>query len=93
MSWTGPTFRAGRWTAQMPPGEMARVLPLALWMFEAVIIGPGLSTPGPFSSRRRVRRLHRGIWRWTLAFNRRPPGSEVPMWVKYVDCSLKPGGG
>jgi hypothetical protein len=46
-----------RWTTQMPPGAMACVLPLgSWWMFEAVIIGWGLSTPGLFSGRRRIRR-------------------------------------
>src|SRR4051812_22264965 len=61
-------------------------------MLEAVIIGRGRSTPGLFSMRRRIRRLRRFSWRWTLAFTRKPPGAERTRHVKYPDCSPKPGG-
>ena len=50
------------------------------------------STPGLFSMRRRIRRLRRFNWRWTLAFTRKPPGGERSRGVKYLDCSPKPGG-
>src|SRR5512135_1048972 len=61
-------------------------------MLAAVIIGSGRSTPGWFSSRRRILRLRRASWRWTLAFTRKPPGGEQARIVKYLDCSRKPGG-
>src|SRR5205823_3325704 len=61
-------------------------------MLEAAIIGWWLSTPGLFSMRRRIRRLRRFNWRWTLAFTRKPPGGRTVEGVKYLDCSLKPGG-
>src|SRR4051794_40521212 len=61
-------------------------------MLEAVIIGRGRSTPGLFSIRRRILRLRRFNWRWTLAFTRKPPGGRTVEGVKYLDCSLKPGG-
>src|SRR5512135_994915 len=61
-------------------------------MLEAAIIGSGRSTPGWFSMRRRMRRLRRFNWRWTLAFTRKPPGVERTRGVKYLDCSRKPGG-
>src|SRR4051794_3860002 len=61
-------------------------------MLEAAIIGSGRSTPGLFSRRRRMRRLRRFNWRWTLAFTRKPPGVEQTRDVKYLDCSRKPGG-
>src|SRR3954449_12130244 len=61
-------------------------------MLEAAIIGRGRSTPGLFSIRRRILRLRRFNWRWTLAFTRRPPGGERLRGVKYLDCSPKPGG-
>src|SRR3954447_6467255 len=61
-------------------------------MLEAAIIGRGRSTPGLFSMRRRIRRLRRFSWRWTLAFTRRPPGGRTVEGVKYLDCSPKPGG-
>src|SRR5512135_1752499 len=61
-------------------------------MLEAVIIGPGRSTPGLFSSRRRILRWRRFNWRRTLAFTRKPPGGERARVVKHLDCSRKPGG-
>src|SRR5881398_2312071 len=61
-------------------------------MLEAAIIGSGHSTPGRFSLRRRIRRLRRFNWRWTLAFTRRPPGGRTVEGVKYLDCSPEPGG-
>src|SRR4051794_9913817 len=61
-------------------------------MFEAVIIGSGRSTPGLFAMRRRIRRLRRFNWRWTLAFTRKPPGGEGTRLVKYLDSSPEPGG-
>src|SRR3954454_24947282 len=61
-------------------------------MLEAAIIGWGGSTPGLFSMRRRILRLRRFSWRWTLAFTRRPPGGRTVEGVKYLDCSAKPGG-
>src|SRR5438270_7806889 len=61
-------------------------------MLEAAIIGSGRSTPGLFSIRRRILRWHRFNRRWTLAFTRKPPGGELARVVKYLDCSLKPGG-
>src|SRR5512142_1415537 len=61
-------------------------------MLAAAIIGSGRSTPGLFSMRRRMRRLRRFNWRWTLAFTRKPPGVEQTRDVKYLDCSRKPGG-
>src|SRR4051794_14173442 len=61
-------------------------------MLEAAIIGRDRSTPGLFSMRRRIRRLRRFSWLWTLAFTRRPPGGERTRLVKYLDCSPKPGG-
>src|SRR3954468_1733799 len=42
--------------------------------------------------RRRILRLRRFNWRWTLAFTRKPPGGRTVEGVKYLDCSLKPGG-
>src|SRR5262245_62771642 len=42
--------------------------------------------------RRRILRLRRFNWRWRLAFTRKPPGGERTRVVKYLDCSLKPGG-
>src|SRR4051794_21175807 len=42
--------------------------------------------------RRRIRRLRRFSWRWTLAFTRKPPGWRTVEGVKYLDCSLKPEG-
>src|SRR5947209_10537794 len=42
--------------------------------------------------RRRIRRLRRFNWRWTLAFTRRPPGGRTVEGVKYLDCSPEPGG-
>src|SRR3954470_21188017 len=61
-------------------------------MLEAVIIGVDRSTPGLFSIRRRISRLRRFNWRWTLAFTRKPPGGERLRGVKYLDCSPEPGG-
>src|SRR5512147_2214804 len=61
-------------------------------MLEAVIIGSGRSTPGLFSSRRRILRWRRFNWRRTLAFTRKPPGGEQARVVKHLDCSRKPGG-
>src|SRR3954463_2111633 len=61
-------------------------------MLEAAIIGRGRSTPGLFSMRRRIRRLRRFNWRWTLAFTRGPPGGRTVEGVKYLDCSPEPGG-
>src|SRR3954468_234264 len=61
-------------------------------MLEAVIIGTGRSTPGSFAMRRRIRRLRRLNWRWILAFTRKPPGGRTVEGVKYLNCSLKPGG-
>src|SRR3954470_77311 len=61
-------------------------------MLEAVIIGRGRSTPGLFSMRRRILRLRRFNWRWTLAFTRKPPGGRTVEGVKYLDCSPRPGG-
>src|SRR5512147_2691723 len=61
-------------------------------MLEAVIIGPGRSTPGLFSSRRRILRWRRFNWRRTLAFTRKPPGGERARVVKHLNCSRKPGG-
>src|SRR3954453_11223139 len=61
-------------------------------MLEAAIIGRCRSTPGLFSMRRRMRRLRRFNWRWTLAFTRKPPGGRTVEGVKYLDCSPKPGG-
>src|SRR5436305_14762275 len=61
-------------------------------MLEAAIIGWRRSTPGLFSMRRRILRLRRFNWRWTLAFTRKPPGGERTRGVKYLDCSPKPGG-
>src|SRR6478752_4460095 len=61
-------------------------------MLEAAIIGSGRSTPGWFSMRRRIRRLRRFNWRWTLAFTRKPPGRRTVEGVKYLDCSPEPGG-
>src|SRR5512135_1946887 len=61
-------------------------------MLAAASIGSGLSTPGWCSSRRRIRRLRRASWRWTLAFTRKPPGGEPARVVNHLDCSLKPGG-
>src|SRR5712675_264291 len=61
-------------------------------MLEAVIIGTWRSTPGLFSMRRRILRLRRFNWRWTLAFTRKPPGGRTVEGVKYLDCSPKPGG-
>src|SRR6476659_10329344 len=61
-------------------------------MLEAVIIGWWRATPGLFSIRRRIRLLRRFSWRWTLAFTRKPPGGGRSKVVKYLDCSLKPGG-
>src|SRR5512135_1712979 len=61
-------------------------------MLAAASIGSGLSTPGWCSSRRRIRRLSRASWRWTLAFTRKPPGGEPARVVNHLDCSLKPGG-
>src|SRR5438270_1611672 len=61
-------------------------------MLEAVIIGCCRSTPGLFSMRRRMRRLRRFNWRWTLAFTRKPPGGRTVEGVKSLDCSPKPGG-
>src|SRR5438309_11164997 len=42
--------------------------------------------------RRRIRRLRRFNWRWTLAFTRKPPGWQTAEGVKYLNCSPKPGG-
>src|SRR5512135_2105062 len=61
-------------------------------MLEAVIIGSGRSTPGLFSSRRRILRWRRFSWRRTLAFTRKPPGGARARVVKHLDCSRKPGG-
>src|SRR4051795_9432349 len=61
-------------------------------MLEAAIIGWCRSTPGLFSIRRRILRLRRFNWRWTLAFTRKPPGRRTVEGVKYLDCSPKPGG-
>src|SRR5687768_17424648 len=61
-------------------------------MLEAVIIGSARSMPGLFSSRRRIRRLRRFNWRWTLAFTRKPPGVDESRGVDHLDCSPKPGG-
>src|SRR3954453_10591445 len=61
-------------------------------MLEAAIIGRCRSPPGLFSMRRRIRRLRRFSWRWTLAFTRKPPGWRTVEGVKHLDCSLKPGG-
>src|SRR6185312_13039151 len=61
-------------------------------MLEAAIIGWWRSTPGLFSIRRRIRLLRRLNWRWTLAFTRKPLGGRTAEGVKYLDCSLKPGG-
>src|SRR3954453_12493328 len=61
-------------------------------MLEAAIIGRCRSPPGLFSMRRRIRRLRRFNWRWTLAFTRKPPGWRTVEGVKYLDCSPKPGG-
>src|SRR5512135_313203 len=61
-------------------------------MLEAAIIGSGRSTPGWCSSRRRIRRLRRASWRWTLAFTQKPPGGEESRSVNHLDCSRKPGG-
>src|SRR4051794_18836236 len=61
-------------------------------MLEAVIIGRGRSTPGLFSMRRRILRLRRASWRWTLAFTRKPPGGRTVEGGKYLDCSPEPGG-
>src|SRR5438034_11715922 len=61
-------------------------------MLEAAIIGWCRSTPGLFSIRRRILRLRRFNWRWTLAFTRKPPGGRTVEGVKYLNCSLKPGG-
>src|SRR3954454_7081549 len=61
-------------------------------MLEAVIIGRGRSTPGLFSMRRRILRLRRFNWRWTVAFTRKPPGGRTVEGVKYLDCSPEPGG-
>src|SRR4028119_1129750 len=61
-------------------------------MLEAAIIGRWRSTPGWFSRRRRILRLRRFNWRWTLAFTRKPPGGEWTRHVKYLNCSPEPGG-
>jgi hypothetical protein len=61
-------------------------------MLVAASIGWWRSTPGWFSSRRRVRRLRRFNRRWRLAFTRRPPACERLGIVKYLDCSQKPEG-
>src|SRR3954453_21601004 len=61
-------------------------------MLEAAVIGWCRSTPGLFSIRRRIRRLRRFNWRWTLAFTRKPPGGRTVEGVKYLDCSPKPEG-
>src|SRR5437763_16445870 len=61
-------------------------------MSEAAIIGRWRSTPGLFWMRRRILRLRRFNWRWTLAFTRKPPGGRTVEGVKYLDCSPKPGG-
>src|SRR5512135_3640499 len=61
-------------------------------MLEAAIIGSGRSMPGLFSMRRRILRLRRFNWRWTLAFTRKPPEGEQASAVKHLDCSRKPGG-
>src|SRR6187402_1331244 len=61
-------------------------------MLEAVIIGRGRSTPGWFSMRRRILRLRRFNWRWTLAFTRKPPGGDGSRGVNHLDCPLNPGG-
>src|SRR5512135_2326436 len=42
--------------------------------------------------RRRILRLRRFHWRWTLAFTRKSPESEQASVVKHLDCSRKPGG-
>src|SRR5436305_6175391 len=61
-------------------------------MLEAAIIGWRRSTPGLFSMRRRIRRLRRFNWRWTLAFTRKPPGGERLRGVKYLNYPPNPGG-
>src|SRR6059058_2571271 len=61
-------------------------------MLEAVIIGVDRSTPGWFSMRRRILRLRRFNWRWTLAFTRKPPGGERLRGVKYLNYPPNPGG-
>src|SRR3954447_13949221 len=61
-------------------------------MLEAAIIGRWRSKPGLFSMRRRIRRLRRFNWRWTLAFTRKPPGGRTVEGGKYLDCSPIPGG-
>src|SRR3954462_11590696 len=61
-------------------------------MLEAAIIGWCRSTPAWFSMRRRILRLRRFNWRWTLAFTRKPPGGDGSRGVNHLDCPLDPGG-